>query len=196
MVNFSAVAREADVIKLVIRPEFEAELPGLDAEKYASLREMIRRDGILDSIKYRVSEIGECEIIDGHHRYKIAQELGKPYAVEEVKFKTSSVTNVLYWMHVFNAARRGSKPNAKRMTALWVKLQSEAGKQVSKTATVKQIAKDTQKSEREIWRGLGDDKPKPSPFEYLAKAISKALTQLTDSEREQLAAMIIEKPSG
>lgn len=194
MTNLLTVKNECVAIKLVVRSEFEKELPSLDADRYGKLKEMIRRDGILDSIKYRVSESGECEIIDGHHRYKIANELGIEYSIEEIKFKTPSITNVLYWMHVFNNARRGSKPNVKRMTALWIKLQAESGKVVSKTAAVKQTAKDVGKSEREMWRGLEEPKEKPSSFEYLAKMIAKALDQLTDSERERLVAMIIEKP--
>lgn len=103
------------VIKLVIRAEFERELPPLSEVQLEKLVTSIRRDGILDSIKYRVSETGECEIIDGHNRYKIAQELGLTYAVEEVKFKTFSITPVLYWMHVYNAGRRGGQIDGKRM---------------------------------------------------------------------------------
>lgn len=189
MENFSAVKVDGQAIKLVVRPEFEKELPDLNAGQYTKLTEMIKRDGVLDPIKYRVSETGDREIIDGHHRFKIANELNVPYEAEEIRFKTKSVTNVLYWMHVFNAARRGGKPNSKRMVELWTRLQKENGKTVTKTEAVKQTAKDTQRADRAVWRDVSDKTDKPSPFEYLAKIIARTLKDLSAEEREQLKAM-------
>lgn len=189
MENFSAVKTEGQAIKLVVRPEFEKELPELDAERYKYLATAIKRDGVLDSIKFRrCPDTGKCEIIDGHHRFKIANELGLPYDVEEIVFDNPSITNVLYWMHVFNAARRGSNRNAKRMDALKDIMAKEQGRTISKAQKVREIAQDTGTSERGIYKALAK-KTKPSPFEYLAKIIARTLKDLSAEEREQLKAM-------
>jgi len=47
-------------------------LPELDAEEYRALKEDIRKNGIIVPITVD----GDGQIIDGHHRYKAAQELG------------------------------------------------------------------------------------------------------------------------
>ena len=197
MLNQKALTGVSGAVELHIRPEFERELSHLDADRFEFLRTSIKRDGIRDAIKYRVCpETGKCEIIDGHHRYKIAQELGVPFETQEIVFDNPSITNALYWMHIFNAARRGTLHDTERMQELRAVMAKEQGITLSKTQIIKQVAKDANVSERSVWRKNAPTKDKPSPFEYLCKMIAKALDQLTDSEREQLAAMIIEKPSG
>ena len=187
MLNEKALTGVSGAVELHIRAEFEAELPDLDTDRFEFLKVSIKRDGIRDAIKYRrCPDTGRCEIIDGHHRYTVAQELGLPYETQEVVFDNPSLTNALYWMHVYNAARRGTLHDTDRMQELKRAMAQEQGVELSKTQIVKQVAKDANVSERSIWRKSAQPKDKPSPFEYLAKVIARTFPQLTQAEREQL----------
>jgi len=176
------------VVNLVKRKEFEKELPKLDEAQDSNLRTSIKRDGVLDSIKYRRNENGECEIIDGHNRYRIASELGISYPVEEIVFKTFSITPVLYWMHVYNAGRRGGKVNAKRMLELRQQLAIDSGQAISKTQAVNEVAKDADVPVRNVWRAVtSKDKPvKQTALERIVQMIGK----LSAEDRAELVRII------
>jgi hypothetical protein len=69
-------------VKITIDPEFEKILPPLGKEAYAVLRESIRRYGVRDAVS-----VWNGIVVDGHHRKKIADEMGIKYPVKRVKFK-------------------------------------------------------------------------------------------------------------
>ena len=55
------------------RPKYQV-MPELSDEQYAELRESIRQHGVLVPV-----DLDECgDILDGHHRQRIAKELGVP----------------------------------------------------------------------------------------------------------------------
>lgn len=192
MLNAKALTPVSGAVELHIRAEFEQELPALNTDRLDFLRTSIKRDGVQDAIKYRrCPDTGKCEIIDGHNRYKIATELDLPFKTQEIVFDNPSITNALYWMHIFNAARRGTVHDTDRMQELKGLMAKEQGITLSKTQIIKQVAQDANVSERSIWRKNAPTKDKPSPFEYLAKVIGKALSQLSTEERKQLAEMIL-----
>ena len=68
--------------KLKINPEYERLLPKLPAKEYDALKESIKTVGQ----HYPIIVNGENVILDGHHRYRICQELGIPPKVEVKTF--------------------------------------------------------------------------------------------------------------
>lgn len=160
----NTVARIDGQPVMSVNPELERELPPLDDSRMTYLRIAIKRDGILDAVKYWVNpETGLNEIIDGHHRHKIAQELGIMYAVKEVDFTGRTITAVKYWMHVNQSGRRGSEVNTARMIELKEMLAAESKEHKTKTQIVKEVATDAKKSERQVWRSVNEQKPLTKP---------------------------------
>lgn len=163
------------MVTVTVNPELERELPPLEAERLTHLTVMIKRDGITNPIQYWFNPVTvQNEIIDGHHRYKIAQELGLPFELKEVLFPSGSITAVKYWMQVNQSARRGAGHNPKRLVELKQKFALEQGKAMSITSAVREVSKDAKVSESKVWRSL-DDKPKPkvTVLDQIVKLISK-----------------------
>jgi len=68
-----------------INPEYEAILPKLSSEEYEALKESIRKEGM----HYPIIVNREGIILDGHHRFRICQELGLEPKVEVKDFGNS-----------------------------------------------------------------------------------------------------------
>ena len=66
---------------ITIDSEFQSIIPPLSAEEYDQLKENILRDGIRDALI-----VWNGVLLDGHNRYKIAQEYGLSYDVQEMAF--------------------------------------------------------------------------------------------------------------
>ncbi len=176
---------------VTVNPELESELLPLTPEELKYLKQSVKRDGIQDAIKYWCNpHTKDREIIDGHNRYRLAQELGLTFDVLEIVFETDSVTAVKYWMHRNQAGRRGGNGQLKRMVELYQQLQIEAGKRASKTAAVKQVAEDADCSESNVWKANAepDEKPDvpPRPKPSNLDKIIRLLSLLTTDERETL----------
>lgn len=175
-------------VTVTVNQELKKELPPLDEERFAHLKFLLKRDGITNPIQYWFNPISQQnEIIDGHHRYQIAQELGLPFELREVAFVSDSITAVKYWMQINQSGRRGAGHDPKRMMHLKQELAIEQGKAISTTQAVKEVAKDAKLSERTVWRSL-DDKPKPkvTALDQIVKLISK----LSDDDRAKLRELL------
>ncbi len=88
---------------LIINKELELLLRPLDEKEYDSLKSNIKEQGVLDPIKiwqYNNQDV----IIDGHHRYKIANELGIKYKTEELRF--DNLIDAKIWMCKYQNHRR------------------------------------------------------------------------------------------
>lgn len=93
-------------MKLKVDPEFKARLPIKTPEEYARFREAIQRDGVItDSIKVW---FGHDIILDGHHRFQVAQELGLPFEVTYIR--AADRRAALSWMRSFQFERRNMTP--------------------------------------------------------------------------------------
>lgn len=68
---------------ITIDSEFKSIIPPLSAEEYDQLKENILRDGIRDALV-----VWNGVLLDGHNRYKIAQEYGLTYDVQEMAFNS------------------------------------------------------------------------------------------------------------
>lgn len=170
---------------LSVNPELERELPPLDADRYEDLKTMIRRDGVTDPVKYWHNPgTGLDEIIDGHHRHKIASELGVMYPTQMIDFTGRTITAVKYWMHVNQSGRRGGQRNLNRMRELQERLAIEKDERVTKTQIVAQVAEDAGVTARQVWRQSSGEKPKKkSPEETIAKL-------LMDLDRDALSRLV------
>jgi len=69
-------------MELKINPEYSEMAPRLSPKKYQDLKENIKQNGQLDTIKVNK----EWEILDGHHRDKILLELGREPKTETLEF--------------------------------------------------------------------------------------------------------------
>lgn len=182
-----------DVIKLVINPDLDKELPPLTTEQFTELKKGIRRDGVLDAVKYwRNPDTRKNEIIDGHNRHRIAQELDIDYPIQFLSF--DSLNGVKYWMHRNGAGRRDGKANLERMAELLTLIKQERHPNVSKTEIVKEVAKDANVSDRTVWRAVTDHEPATvTPEQQSAsalKVIARMIAKLTDDDRARLRELL------
>lgn len=146
---------------LQINPKLAKELRPLNESEMDALRKSIKRDGVLDAIKYWVNpKGGKAEIVDGHHRHQIAMELGVPYEVQELQFR--SITCVLYWMHRNGAGRRDGHADARRMFDLLAIIKAEQQESVKKVELVEEVAEDAKVAPRTVYRELARE-PDPPP---------------------------------
>ncbi len=110
--------------KLTIDPDFSQCLPGPSAEEVKELRESLKHDGCLDTIK-----VWNCDgadlILDGHRRYKLCQKLDLPYRVERIELPDRVAA--FEWIFQFQSGRRNiPEAKLKRLRGKWY---NEAKKQ-------------------------------------------------------------------
>lgn len=168
---------------LRINERLRTELRPLTETELSELRKGIKRDGVLSPVAYWVNpQNGQAEIVDGHNRHAIAQELGIGYEAVEIQF--ASIECVMYWMHRTNAGRRDGKADTKRMTELLAIITRQNGERMTKTEIVKTVAEDTGTPERTVWdrESKKDEKEKATPLDRILKLIAK----LSDDDRRKL----------
>ena len=88
-------------MKLKIDKEFQNLIQPLTTEEFAGLKTSIEAEGIRDALVVWGSE---NILIDGHHRYKIAQELKCKFKTVEIEFKSRDDAKV--WIIDNQLARR------------------------------------------------------------------------------------------
>jgi len=170
---------------LSINPALEKELPPLTEEQYNELRKGIKRDGVLSPVCYWIAPNGKAEIVDGHHRHKIANELGIMYEAKELTF--DSIEGVVYWMHRTNAGRRGGKADTVRMSQLLTIIKKQRGEQVTKTAIREEVAADTDTPLRTIYDR--ESKGKRSKPDIIAQ-ITKLIARLTEEQKDAIRSLL------
>lgn len=108
-------------MQLKIDPEFQSLLLPLPNEKFRQLEENIKADGCMDALV-----IWNGTIVDGHNRYKICQENGIPFNVEEKEFADRD--EVVEWIIRNQFGRRDLSPAQRSELALRLKpvLQKQA----------------------------------------------------------------------
>jgi ParB-like chromosome segregation protein Spo0J len=98
---------------LTIDPEFESLMPPLTKGEYEELLESIKANKCRDPlIVWRDHDT----ILDGHHRYKICEELNLPFKTVEVKF--ADRTEAKIWMIKNQRGRRNLKESQRAMLAV------------------------------------------------------------------------------
>lgn len=99
---------------ITIDGEFKSIIPPLSAEEYDQLKENILRDGIRDALI-----VWNGVLLDGHNRYKIAQEYGLPYDVQEMSF--DSRADAERWVILNQFGRRNLSAYDRSILALRLK---------------------------------------------------------------------------
>lgn len=85
-----------------INEKFENLIPKLDPDTFKALENSIVQNGILDPLI-----IWNGFLVDGHHRYKIAQKYNIPFKVSELDDPNIKTENdVMMWMIQHQASRR------------------------------------------------------------------------------------------
>lgn len=92
-------------MELKIDPRFHKLLPALTDEEQAGLRDSIMAEGCREPIA-----AWRGVIVDGHNRYAICRELGKPFKVREVEFADEEAA--MDWIDANQIARRNLTPDA------------------------------------------------------------------------------------
>jgi len=119
------------MIAPVIDPEFQALIPAPTLEELAGLREDISKYGCSDPIK--VLE-GTGEILDGHHRYQICQDLKIPFQVVEIEFPNRTEAKI--WIIKNQHARRNLTESQRAILAVTLEaLYAEQAKERQGTRT-------------------------------------------------------------
>lgn len=190
---------------LQINPKFKNLLRKLTDKERAELRLSIKRDGVIDAIRYRKAPDGSLEIIDGHNRYEIATELGKDFELHEVKFLCPLDEAVMYWMYQHQSARRGGEYAEAEMTKLMVVINQWRDGNGSMAAAIRQVAADTGKTPEAIKKAnQRANKPiQPKPIKTLTERVKTSMQGTIDAnEIRELITYLqtileqIEKPSG
>ena len=99
---------------LIILSDVESLLPPLTEEEYETLKESVQTEGIRDALI-----VWNNTIMDGHHRYRLARELGIPFETREMTF--DSLDDAKLWIIKNQSARRNLSPYARTEIALKLK---------------------------------------------------------------------------
>ncbi len=193
-------------MELFINAELRDELPPLDAIELDNLRRAIKRDGVLDSIKYWWNDdTQQNEIVDGHHRKLIADELGIDYQTHELTFE--SMTAAKLWQNVTQTGRRKHR-TLERMVELETQLRLERDGVKPKVADVVQSVADTAgvgvatvyrsmakaKMGYEATGSVGDELDQSLPEENFIEGLSDAEFNQDEPTAEQRAAAKVANP--
>ena len=108
---------------VTIDEEFRSLIPPLSEDEFRQLEENCKKDGILDSLK-----TWKGILIDGHNRYRIAEDNDLNYQAEEMEFPDR--TAVLRWIILNQFGRRNLSNYDRGVLALKLKsmLREEAKK--------------------------------------------------------------------
>jgi 16S rRNA G966 N2-methylase RsmD len=87
-------------LKLTINPEYQKLVPPLSKEEYESLKQSIKESGLW----FPIISNSQGVILDGHHRFKICQELEVPLKHAERVFETQ--TDEIIFVGECNLKRR------------------------------------------------------------------------------------------
>ena len=180
-----------------IDPEFQSLIPPLSPEEFQQLTENCKRDGILDSLK-----IWNGILIDGHNRYRIAEEWDLNYQVEEMDFSDRGA--VIRWIIMNQFGRRNLSAYDRSLLALKLKpviaekakeRQAQGGGTVHqksgelKTTTDKQLAKVAGVSHDTIHKVETIESKASEPLKEQVKAgqktINQAYLEIKEKERKQ-----------
>lgn len=99
---------------LIILSDVESLLPPLSEEEYETLKESVKTEGIRDALI-----VWNNTIMDGHHRYRLAKELGIPFETREMTF--DSLDDAKLWIIKNQSARRNLSSYARTEIALKLK---------------------------------------------------------------------------
>lgn len=162
----------------------------------SELEKSIKRDGVLDAIKYwRNPENDNFEVIDGHNRKEIADRLGIGYEMLEIKFTVAPIIeSVMYWMYRNQSARRDGQINAVGMAKCLQAIAAYKDAPISEYKAVQTIASDTGVSANTVKSQLQREKPSKMLKTQLER-ILEMIAKLSEADRETLR-QAIEKPSG
>ncbi len=168
---------------LKINEKFKNLLRKLTERERKELQLSIKRDGVIDPIRYRKAGDGSLEIIDGHNRYEIATELGLPFEMREVKFTCPLDEAVMYWMYQHQSARRGGEYADVEMTRLMVIIKKWMGENGSMASAIRQVAADTGKSPEAIKKAnqRADKAKTPRPSKTLTERLKTSLQGTPDA---------------
>jgi len=162
---------------LQVDPEFESFLVDCHEEDDAALEaSLVECGGARDPI---VVWKGHGVIVDGHRRYKICQRLGLPYRVEEIHFDDR--TAVLKWMANWQFMRRNMTP-AQRAVLVHriVNQRTIESPSAPVTAVVREVAEQTQRSERQVYRDAAAGKVlDTAPEEIREVALEMPLSEVS-----------------
>ena len=127
-----------------IDPEFQSLIPPLSSEEFQQLTENCKRDGILDSLK-----VWNGILIDGHNRYRIAEEWDLNYQTEEMDFTDRGA--VIRWIIMNQFGRRNLSAYDRSVLALKLKpMIAEKAKENIKATQNNNSASAYQKSEKQV----------------------------------------------
>ena len=96
---------------ITIDSEFQSLIPALSAEEYGQLEENILHDGIRDALI-----VWDGILLDGHNRYKIAQEHGLTFETQEMNFASREDAKI--WVIQNQFGRRNLIPYQRSMLEL------------------------------------------------------------------------------
>jgi hypothetical protein len=128
---------KSTIISITIDPKYANAVPQMTSKEYEELKQSIKEDGL--HYKLVVKYDGYYYILlDGHHRYRACQDLGRPITENDIEIKYfDDPLDEEEFVHIINAIRRHYNDYQKFETGLAIKRieaerakrrQSEAGK--------------------------------------------------------------------
>ncbi|MBP3773196.1 MAG: hypothetical protein J6I53_10990 [Treponema sp.] len=180
---------------VTIDEEFRSLIPPLSEDEFRQLEENCKKDGILDSLK-----TWKGILIDGHNRYRIAEDNDLNYQAEEMEFPDR--TAVLRWIILNQFGRRNLSNYDRGVLALKLKsmLREEAKKTQGTRTDILQKSVESHNTQEELAKIAGvshDTIHKVETIEAKAsepvkqqvrsgeKSINQAYLEIKDKERKQ-----------
>lgn len=162
--------------ELKINPELRDLIPPLDPKEFQILEESILKEGIRDRILVWKEE---QTIIDGHHRYQLAQAHNLPFRTKSLSFK--NIQQVKDWMEDNQLGRRNLTDDQRRILIgkrYLREKKKKGGKNEEGLSTAEKISIDTDVSPSTVRRYARDAKF----YETLRKTDPKAAQQVWEGK--------------
>lgn len=179
--------------KIRINERIEALISPLEKEQFQGLEDSLLAEGRAYNPLWLWGDL----LVDGHHRYKLCKKHKLPFDVIQVYETAETLEDVEYRVMRDAISQRNLPPGLQsKYRAEMVKYQISLGK--NKKEAVLQVAKDTEVSERQVYRDVAKaeliEKVDESVKDVAAELPSKALKQLVELPKKQQKA--VAKKSG
>jgi ParB-like chromosome segregation protein Spo0J len=103
---------EVKMMELIILPEIQRRLMPLQPEELAELERSVLEEGIRDPLVVWRKD-GQLVLVDGHHRYELAEKHGLSFQIVEREFR--DLDEVLIWVDRNQLGRRNLQANGQTL---------------------------------------------------------------------------------
>lgn len=166
--------------KVRVDPRIEALIPSLDSEQLKGLEDSLLEEGRAYSPLWLWGDL----LVDGHHRYKLCKKNKLPFETIQVYEDAETLDEVEDRIKRDAISQRNLTPGAQsKLRAERVKYRIANGDK--KRAAVKQVAEESNVSERKVYRDI----ERAEMIEQVDESVKEAAEELPQSALKKLVEM-------